>query len=225
MKGRDDFRAFSFTRAATGTVLALVLGAVMAGCSTRQVYSTSQHQAISLGAGDLDKYGVAIITPSSVTGQEEDKEALALTFAEVMRARRPAVQTVTLAETLGAINRNGLARAYKEMYDDYQRTGVLKRQTLQALSDHTGTRYLLQLKLAAFGQGSSNRWGVLGIRVLDTKYARIRLFAQIWDAADGSVAWEGVEELDYAFETTREQAASFREVVSETAGRLIARLP
>jgi hypothetical protein len=216
---------YSRCRIAVSSVVLLALAASAVGCSTRQVYSTSQHQAISLSPGDLDRHGVAIITPSSVTGQEEDKEALALTFAEVLRARRPAVKTVTLAETLGAINRNGLARAYKQMYDDYQHTGIFKRQTLQALADHTQTRYLLQLKLGSFGQGSSNRWGILGVRVLDTQYARIRLFVQIWDAADGSVAWEGVEELDYAFETTREQSASFREVVSETAGRLIARLP
>lgn len=224
MKGQDG-PLISVRRVVSRTVVALVLTALATGCSTRQVYSTSQHQAITLAAGDLDAHGVAIITPSSVTGQEEDKEALALTFAEVLRARRPAVQTVTLAETLGAINRNGLARAYKDMYDDYQRTGILKRQTLQALAGHTGARYLLQLKLAAFGQGSSNRWGILGVRVVDTKYARIRLFGQIWDAADGSVAWEGMEELDYAFETTRERAVSFREVVRETSGRLIARLP
>lgn len=221
MKGQDALPVV--WSACRFVVLALAVFA--AGCATRQIYSVSQHHAISLSAGDLDAHGIAIITPSSVTGQEEDKEALALTFAEVLRARRPAVHTVTLAETLGAINRNGLARAYKEMYDDYHRSGVLRRQTLQTLADHTRTRYLLQLKLAAFGQGSSNRWGFLGVRVLDTKYARIRLFAQIWDATDGSVAWEGVEELDYAFETTREQAASFREVVRETAGRLIARLP
>lgn len=222
MEGWDAPSGVSWARLA----LAVIAVALLAGgCSTRQVYSTSQHQTISLRPGDLDAHGIAIITPSSVTGQEEDRQALALTFAEVLRTHRPEVETVTLAETLGAINRNGLARAYKEMYDDYQRTGILKRETLRALAEHTRMRYLLQLKLASFGQGSSNRWGVLGWRVLDTKYARIRLFVQVWDSADGSVAWEGVEELDYAFETTRERAATFREVVSETAGRLIACLP
>jgi len=204
---------------------ALALLSLLAGCTGPQVYSQSQHHAISLEAGDLGAHGLAIITPSSVTGQEEDKQGLALTFAEALRGQRPDVRCVTLAETVGAINRNGLARAYREMYDDYQRTGILRRDTLRSLSHLTGTRYLLQLKLASFGQGSQNRWGALGFRIVDTHYARIRLFVQIWDSADGSVAWEGSEELDYAYDTTREQAASFREVVTATADRLIGRLP
>lgn len=197
----------------------------LSGCVGTQIYSSSEHRAISLDAGDLATEGIAIITPSSVTGQEEDKQTLALAFADKLVSERPDVRVVTLAETLGAINRNGLAPAYKVMYQDYQRTGILKREVLRELSELTGARYVLQLQLAAFGQGSSNRWGFLGIRVLDTRYARIRLFAQIWDSADGAIAWEGFEELDYAFDTTRERSASFHAVATATAERLIARLP
>lgn len=173
----------------------------------------------------MQTYGLAFITPSTVTGQEEDKQALALTFAEVLVAERPAVRCVTLPETLGAINRAGLAEEYKVMYEDYRDTGIFKRDILRKVGEATGTRYLVQLKLAGFVQGSQNRWGFLGIRMLDTKYASIRLFLQIWDSEDGTIAWEGNEELNYAFDTSRERAVTFKTVVETTARNLIAHLP
>jgi len=208
-----------------GCVLALVVFGSAPGCTTHQVHASVQHRAISLKQSELQTYGLAFITPSTVTGQEEDKQALALTFAEVLVAERPAVRCVTLSETLGAINRAGLAEEYRGMYEDYRNTGIFKRDILQKVGEATGTRYLAQLKLAGFTQGSQSRWGFLGIRMIDTKYASIRLFLQIWDSEDGTIAWEGIEELNYAFDTSRERAVTFKTVVETTARNLIAHLP
>ena len=61
--------------------------------------------------------------------------------------------------------------------------------------------------------------------MLDTKSASIRLFLQIWDSEDGTIAWEGNEELNYAFDTSRERAVTFKTVVETTARNLIAHLP
>lgn len=206
-------------------VLALVVLGFAPGCTTHQIHASVQQRAISLKQGELQTYGLAFITPSTVTGQEEDKQALALTFAEVLDAERPAVRVVALPETIGAINRAGLAEEYKVMYEDYRDTGIFKRDILRKVGEATGTRYLVQLKLASFLQGSQNRWGFLGIRMLDTKSASIRLFLQIWDSEDGTIAWEGNEELNYAFDTSRERAVTFKTVVETTARNLIAHLP
>ena len=52
------------------------------GCSTSpHFYPTFQQQSISLGAGQLETGGLAFITPSTVTGQEQEKQGVALTFA------------------------------------------------------------------------------------------------------------------------------------------------
>ena len=62
---------------------ALVAGA--AGCTTPSTYySTLQHQPLSLGAGQLESGGIAFITPSTVTGQEQEKQAVALAYADVL---------------------------------------------------------------------------------------------------------------------------------------------
>jgi hypothetical protein len=51
--------------------------ASVAGCFGKQIYPTNQDRSISLRAGDLERAGLAFITPSTATGQEEEKQAVA----------------------------------------------------------------------------------------------------------------------------------------------------
>ena len=37
---------------------------------------------------------------------------------------------------------------------------------------------------------------------MQTKQANIRIFFQIWDSKDGSIAWEGTEEMNYSWDTS-----------------------
>jgi hypothetical protein len=198
---------------------------VLAACSLHQVHSDANHQTFSLRPGDLERAGLAFITPSTVTGQEEEKQAVAFVFAEVLKERRPAVRVLALAETLSAVNAAGLADEYRMMYADYRDTGIFKRDILAQVGGVTKARYVAQLKLAGFTQASANRLGILGVRIVDTHSARVRLFFQIWDTTDGTIAWEGVHEMDYAFETMEEKAVTLRTILKETAQALVDRLP
>ena len=103
---------------------------LLAGCFSVQIYPTLQQRDISLGRGDLEAYGIGFITPSAATGQEEERQAVALVFAEIMQKERKAVRVVPLAQTLSAVNKAGLADAYSRMYNDYRDTGLLKRDVL-----------------------------------------------------------------------------------------------
>jgi hypothetical protein len=73
------------------SLLACVL--LLAGCTTTsQMYSAqiiADPSSASLKSGDLASFGIAFITPSTVTGQEEDKSALALAFSKALEAQRP----------------------------------------------------------------------------------------------------------------------------------------
>lgn len=197
----------------------------LAGCAGTQIYPTLQEQRISLQAGELEAGGIAFITPSTVTGQEQEKQAVALSFAEVFKQERPRLRVTTLAETLGAVNKAGLADAYRRMYDDYRDTGLFSALTLKRVGEATGTRYLAQLKLQGFEQGSRDRFGILGIRIVETKYAHIRLFLQIWDSHTGTIAWEAVQELRHSHDTMSEEPIMQRTVLERTARDLVARLP
>ncbi|HEX6004592.1 MAG TPA: hypothetical protein VFZ14_11415 [Burkholderiales bacterium] len=204
---------------------ALLVAMPLGGCFHAQVFPSQHENLISLHKGDLEAAGVAFITPSAATGQEEEKQAVALTFADVLKAERPKIRVVSLAQALGAINKAGLSEAYRRMYDDYRYTGLFDRDMLRKVGELTGARYIAQLKLQRFGQGEKERFGALGFRIIETRYASIRLFFQIWDSNDGTIAWEGMQETHYAEDTFREKAVSLRTLVERTAHDLIARLP
>ena len=204
----------------------LLLLLMLAGCSTEPVYyPTLQEQSISLGQGDLETAGIAFVTPTTVTGQEQEKEAVALTFADVLKKARPRLRVVTLAETLGAVNRAQMAEGYKRMYEDARDTGLFSAEALRRVGAITGVRYLGQLKLQAFNEGAKTRFGFLGLRLIETQYADARLFFQIWDSRDGSIAWEGMQELRIARESTTEEPVMLRKILEHSARALVARLP
>ena len=206
----------------------LILASVLiwlCACVIPQVYDTAQNRAISLKAEDLPKHGVAFITPSTVTGQEEEKQEVALTFAEVLKKERPAIRCLSLPETLTAINQAGLSEDYKRMYVDYRDTGIFDRDILRKVGEATKTRYVAQLKLMAFTQGSEARFGVLGLRLIDTKYADLRLFFQIWNTQDGSIVWEGVQEIHYAIDRVTEKPVTQKTIIEKAAHAIVSTLP
>lgn len=154
-----------------GTWLAL------AGCA--QVHSDFTERSISLEPGDLEREGLAIITPSTVTGQEEEKQAVALSFSDVLRSERPDINLLTLAEVFSKVNTAGLDLQYKQMYSDYRDSGLFERETLREIADLLQIRYLAQLKLQGFSQGGKKRLDFLGLRIIETQEATLRLFLQI----------------------------------------------
>ncbi|MGO9137851.1 MAG: hypothetical protein ACLP9S_05395 [Syntrophales bacterium] len=206
----------------------LMLGSILillCACFVPQVHDTTQNRTISLKADDLPTYGVAFITPSTVTGQEEEKQEVALTFAEVLKKERPSIRSLSLPETLNAINQAGLSEDYKRMYDDYRDTGLFNRDILQKVGAATKTRYVAQIKLMAFSQGSDNRLGVFGLRMINTKYADLRLFFQIWNTQNGTIAWEGVQEIHYAIDRVSETPVTQRVIIEKAAHEIISKLP
>ena len=192
---------------------------------TNLISATAQVMANIVRPEDLKIGGIALITPSSITGHEEDRQSLALAFTGVMQAMRPDIQVVPLSETLSAINRADLTGEYKQMFEDYRLTGIFERNILRKVATVTGTRYLAQLKLAAFRQESKSRWGFLGIRLVETKSSTIRLFLQIWDSSNGAVVWEGSQESTLSYESLAEEYVSMRSVVEESARDLVGHFP
>ena len=206
----------------------LMLGSILillCACFMPQVHDQSQTHVISLNAEDLSKYGMAFITPSTVTGQEEEKQEVALTFTGVLKKERPAILCLSLPETLNAINQAGLSEDYKRMYVDYRDTGIFNRDILRKVGEATKTRYVAQIKLMAFSQGSDNRFGVFGLRMIDTKFADLRLFFQIWNTQDGTIAWEGSQEIHYAIDRVSEKPVTQRVIIEKAAHDIVSKLP
>lgn len=210
----------------SGLAVVVILTLAIAGCSgSPQVQRSLRYEAVTLQLGDLERDGVAFITPSSVTGQEQDRQAVAFLFAQELQQARPEIPVATLAETLGRINRSRLQPEYRDMFEFYDVTGILPGDTLLKISDVTGKRYIAMLKLASYEKDSSGRLRVVGIRFLTTKSATLRLFYQIWDSETGGIAWEANQEMTVAYDTVAEVVVTFETMVQYIARDLIARLP
>lgn len=205
-------------------IIFLVCG-LISGCFVPQKQFTNQHQTLSLKQNELSANGIAFITPSTATGQEEEKQGLALMVADILKKKRTDIRCVTLAETLSAVNKAGLSEDYKGMYTDYRDTGLFKKDILKKVGELTGTRYVAQLKLANFNQGNRDRFSFFSLRVIETQKADIRLIFQIWDTTDGTIAWEGAEELSYATDTPFSGNVPLRIMVEEVSENLIANMP
>lgn len=203
----------------------LIAATLLPGCAGVQVFPTTRHYAISLTPGQLESDGVAFITPSTATGREEEKQSIAFVFADVLKRDRPGMRIVALPDALSAINRANLAEPYKRMYDDYRDTGLFKREMLAEVGRVTQSRFIAQIKLQSFEQGAKERFGAFGLRIVETRYARVRLFFQIWDSRDGTIVWEGMEEILFSHERVDEQPVTFQRAVEHAATNLVGRLP
>jgi len=207
-------------------ILPLLAALGLAACeSAPQVYSNPKHDTFKLSQAELREGGLAFLTPSTVTGQEEDKQTLAYVFASPLEAERPDIKFVPLSRNIRAVNRAGLADVYRKMYADYRDTGVFDAAMMQRVAQATGARYLGQLKLARMEQNSRGRFGVLGLSILNTQYANMRVFFQVWDSRDGTIVWEGIDEVTMAMDTGKELPMSFQSVAGQAAKDLVQRLP
>ena len=215
-------------RISFASVLICLLAVLAGGCATQrspQTAGDAQVSVLTLPPGALEAYGLAFLTPSTVTGQEEDKQSLAQSFVEAVVRARPGLRPVSLPVALTAINGAGLAGEYKQLLEDYRLTGVLNREGIARIGQAVGARYLAQLKLASFRQESKSRFGALGLRIFDTKSTTVRLFLQVWDSRDGAIVWEGAVELTLAYDSVSEETATFDSVIAASARQLIERLP
>jgi hypothetical protein len=165
--------------------------------------------------------GIGVLTPAAPTGQESDKQALGDALGTALRSDLGATRVLGLPAMLSAINTAGLASAYSRALVDYENTGILDRDTLRAIGEASGVRYLAKLNLGNFSQSSDKRLAIAGIRMFDTWRATIRVHLEVWDSASGEIAWQGNDELVYAREGIKERPVTFRQVAEVAATSLV----
>jgi hypothetical protein len=204
----------------------IAMSFLLGACSgTTQVQRALKYESFELQVGDLATHGLAFITPTSITGQEQDRQSVAFLFARVLEEERPDVPVTSLAETLGAINGAGFLDEYKQMFEYYKDTGILPADVFKKIADVTGKRYIAMLQMAAYSNASSGRVRIFGVRFVVTKSATLRLFNQIWDSETGKIAWEANQEMTVSYETAAETVVTFETMVGYTAKDLVTRLP
>lgn len=203
----------------------IVLVVILLTSCGPQISSEISHNQITLSGIDLRNGGIAFVTPSTVTGQEEEKQAVAFVFASTLIEQRPDLRIIPLPNTLSLINKAELADDYKEMYKEYRDTGIFSKDTLEKIAKASGVRYVAQLKLAGFTQRSRNRFGVFGLRMIQTNSATVRIFFQLWDSSNGAISWESVAELSWAEEKILEDPVTLQTIMVRAAKDIAENLP
>jgi hypothetical protein len=202
-------------------VLALLLLSACAG--VHQPDPAPRISAPLLAPSMLEGHGLALLTPTGGIAHSEDRQALALVFAEKFAAMRPEVRLVPLAQTLSAVNRAGLTPSYQKMYETYAATGVMDREVLARLRGVCGARYFGMLQLAEFRRAPEGSSIQLSVGQRPGDGMRIRVFLQVWDSIDGTIAWEGLNEFSHP--ATNGNDSTFSTIMERVAGTLIARMP
>jgi hypothetical protein len=204
------------------TIAILFCSGGLAGCGvTSQLHSELSYGAASDEVLAISDAGIGVLTPAAPTGQESDKQALGDALGTALRSDLGATRVLGLPAMLSAINTAGLASAYSRALVDYENTGILDRDTLRAIGEASGVRYLAKLNLGNFSQSSDKRLAIAGIRMFDTWRATIRVHLEVWDSASGEIAWQGNDELVYAREGIKERPVTFRQVAEVAATSLV----
>ena len=170
---------------------------------------------------------LAVLRPTASSGHEEDRQTLALIFTDTLGKLRPDLSTMPLATTLSAINAAGLAGSYDRIYVAYKNTGLFDGQALQKIAQAVGARYLIQLKLGSFDQGSTNgMFSLLGVSLGHKQTANLRLIVQIWDGTDGKIVWErSAEDSETKRSFIRIRTIKMEDVAKSAAEELVKQLP
>lgn len=209
-------------RALLGALALAAAAFVSTGCAvTSQMHSELNYGSASAATLVIDTAGVGVLTPAAPTGQESDKQALGDSLSAALQRELNMTPVLGLPEMLSAINKAGLAGNYARALADYENTGILDRDTLHAIGQASGVRYLAKLNLGNFNQSSDKRLAIAGIRMFDTWRATIRVHLEVWDSQTGEIAWQGNDELVYAREGIKERPVTFRQVADVAATNLV----
>jgi len=200
------------------------LGFFIIGCST-QLKTSIEHNVHLLQKDEIKNHGMSFITPTTITGMEEDKQYLALTFSHALHKIRTELKITDLSKVLGMINQTDATDDYSKMYDGYRETGIFNKKVLEKIGKLTGNRYACQLKLSHFKSDAQGRWSMLGFSIFDTEYANLRLFVQIWDTKKGIIVWEAAQEVTYAYDTTSQEPVTFEKMIHLAAKDIAKVLP
>lgn len=171
--------------------------------------------------------GFALLTPTSSSDHQADRQSVADIFAAALKSQRPDIPVTDLPATLSAINAAGLATAYGRLYASYKETGLFDREPLRQIGQAVRARYLVQLSLASFSQESSGgMFSMMGVSLGKQQSATVRLLAQVWDSTEGKIVWEQSDEASERKRSLiRSRTIKMEDVVKASAKDLIKALP
>jgi hypothetical protein len=205
---------------AGGLILLSLVGCARAFFQSRVLVDESFRDSTFL----LDGTKIGFITPNSGNLLEDHWVVLDL-LAKTLQEERKETEVVLPAQSLSFLNQAGLAKEYNEAIKDFQITGVLDQEILGKIHEVMGVQYLVYLSLNSFNQYPSTRLSTLGLRLIDSQTATLRLFVRIIQTSQGRIVWEGSAEGIITREDFRARPISLNELGQLACQKLVEDLP
>jgi hypothetical protein len=191
--------------------LLAISAALSASCSSPfhmvDAHTTSTPRPQSLDLAELAREPVAtlgVVTPAALQGFSP---SLALALTTALSEASPPIRGIPTYETVNRLNEKGLASDYTEMISDFTRSGILDRERLQRIGSALDSKYVLQPGLAEFSQALTDRFEVVGWKLLKTRITSLRLWLRLWDTQTGQMLWESAGETTVATALLRQESA------------------
>jgi hypothetical protein len=204
-------------------MLALVTGC-LGSIYGWQVRTTSTPLPPSFNPAILGQEPVAILGALAMPGLHGNEMPLDYLLEEVLKKVAPQVNVVSSRHSMSQINQQGLAADYTQMRMDAEQSYILNREALKKIGTSIGARYVFQPRLAAFAQAMTDRWTfpALGILVMQTRSADLRVSLQLWDAKTGELLWVSMAEGTLQSEAASRDYVYFEDAARVALGSMIA---
>jgi len=216
-------RAITFVLMAT---LLMVTGCAKVPSEVR--FSWKFYNSPIISQETFSGQNVAILPAASIEydpNQEIYRETLAgiLYMALIKYPEGP--HFLSLDAVQSSINKEGLWNDFKLMYNEYQKTAVMRKDILSKIGQAVDAHYVIVPRLLRFQSETFDRATILGIAFLRTRQSSVDIQAQIWDTVTGEVVWGGASEGTIASEVVRGRPASFMAVAENACESLTSKMP
>ena len=210
----------------SGVMLLLFTTGCAGGLYGWTVRTTSTALSTSAEAASLPQETVAILTPLSVASLRGNEAGMGQYLVDVIHKVAPNWSIVSERKAMSAINKNGLAGHYERMRSGAELSHVLDRDSLRAIGEALGARYVFQPRLAFFQQTMTDRWTVPAVNVLaaQTRSATMRLSLQLWDTQSGELIWSSAAETNLQSEAVSQDPVFMEDVARVTFGSMLSDL-
>jgi hypothetical protein len=214
------------------TLFTMLLALTAAGCSTAPPsearFSWELYRSPAISAASFSGQSVAVLPTVGIEydpTQEIYRETLAGLLYTSLRKYPAGPRILSLDAVQSSINVNVLWSEFMQMFNEYQKTAVLRKDILSKVGRAVGARYVILPRLLRFQAETFDRATMFGISMLRTRQSSVDIHAQIWDTATGEVVWQGASEGTIASEVVRGRPASFMAVATNACESLASKMP
>lgn len=160
------------------------------GCATITPIDTSvvTYKSNEVQFEKFSNSQIAVLPVLAGEGYEGFRRVTADEISTALMIQLPNIQVLSPKETLNKLNDFNLSESYANMMDDYSKTAILNKETLNSIGDKLGCKYLLYSKVDT--ERSIETFIVEG-NLRTSKVIGVEIYAQLWDTSIGDIVWEG----------------------------------